>query len=146
MTQRVNIQYSVKMADLEPELSRLLSLALEELSALSADNISVPVDLLSLSAREHLDSVRQSLAIIDVRISEVNAMIEAYLAYKTQQAMPQPETVAASTQELPDFNNLPENIPGLDMSNPDLAVLRERIEAFRRDSTLNSGEVSEKSD
>ena len=76
MSERVNIQYSVSLEELEPELARLLDDALSQLASLSENNARVPTGLLSLSVREQLDSVRQSLASIDARIGEVNAMIE----------------------------------------------------------------------
>lgn len=145
MSERVNIQYSVSLEELEPELARLLDDALSQLASLSENNARVPTGLLSLSVREQLDSVRQSLASIDARIGEVNAMIEAFLSYKTQQIIQQPAATPQSLQGMPDLSSLQNSMPDFDMSSPDLAGLREKIEAFRN-STYSGGEVSEESD
>jgi Mg2+ and Co2+ transporter CorA len=85
MGQRVNIQYSVELEDLESEVNRLFKAAMRNLDFKS------PLGQLSLGTEglDKVDSLRRKLAKADVMLGDVQNIIQGYVRFKTQ-----PEEVA----------------------------------------------------
>ena len=83
MGQRVNIQYSVELEDLEEEVNRLFSNALTHLVSLPHASINLGTEGL-----EKVDSFRQKLTKVDIMLGDVQNIIEGYVRFKTQ---PPPE-------------------------------------------------------
>ena len=90
---RVNIQYSVKIEDLNNEVNRLLKDAYIRLNKLCETETSVSdKNILSLEAYNIIDDFRLGLSDIDATLSEVNAIISSYLDYKTRELMQTPQS------------------------------------------------------
>ena len=79
MGQRISIQYSIDIDDLEDEVVRLLDKSFGELDKLSKTTIKDP---LSLSTIEDVDSLRRGLANVDAALQDVSAIVNGYVAYK----------------------------------------------------------------
>jgi hypothetical protein len=90
MGQRINIQYSIDVDDLEMEVSRLMDKANAELLKLTNFNSD---DLLSLKSLESIDELRKGLASVDAALQDVSAIVGGYVAYKASEKMPQPQHV-----------------------------------------------------
>tara|TARA_Y100001973_G_C5165232_1_gene315739 strand:- start:855 stop:1286 length:432 start_codon:yes stop_codon:yes gene_type:complete len=100
MGQRVNIQYSVDIGDLEGEVNRLLLKAHERIDKLSS---AAPPDTRTLSVEsiDHIENLRAEMAQIDYSLSDLNKIITGYLAYRTSdtsnEQYPSPPPVDNST-------------------------------------------------
>ena len=88
MGQRVNIQYSVELDDLDEEVNRLFGKAIKELD-LAAPAGGTPRIKLGTDGLEQLDFLRRKLAKIDIMLGDVQNIIEGYVNYKS--APPQQE-------------------------------------------------------
>ena len=90
MGQRVNIQYSIELDDIQSEVDRLYYKTMKELSSISsgAKFDYVPLDL---SGMEHIDKIRRKLAKIDIMLGDVNNIISGYVRFKTQPEETEPE-------------------------------------------------------
>ena len=86
MGQRINIQYSIDIDDLEKEVNRLLSLAIATLKTLPDDCISQK-DTLSFNIVKDIDSLRQKLATVDFTLRDISNIVSAYVAYEAQLSM-----------------------------------------------------------
>ena len=86
MGQRINIQYSIDIDDLEKEVNRLLSLANATFKTLPDDCIS-ETDMLSIDIVKDIDSLRQKLATVDFTLRDVSNIVSAYVAYEAQLSM-----------------------------------------------------------
>ena len=83
MGQRVNIQYSIELDDLEEEVNRLYSSAITQLASLPHASINLGTEGL-----DKVDSFRQKLAKVDIMLGDVQKIIQGYVRFKTQ---PPPE-------------------------------------------------------
>jgi len=90
MGQRVNIQYSIELDDIQSEVDRLYYKTMKELSSISsgAKFDYVPLDL---SGMEHIDKIRRKLAKIDIMLGDVDNIISGYVRFKTQPEEAEPE-------------------------------------------------------
>lgn len=90
MGQRVNIQYSIELDDIQSEVDRLYYKTMKELSSISSGAAFdyVPLDL---SGMEHIDKIRRKLAKIDIMLGDVNNIISGYVRFKTQPEEAEPE-------------------------------------------------------
>jgi hypothetical protein len=82
MGQRVNIQYSVEIEDLEAEVNRLFKAAMRNLDFKS------PMGQLSLGTEgiDQVDNLRRKLAKADIMLGDVQSIIQGYVRFKTQPA------------------------------------------------------------
>jgi len=106
MGERVNIQYSIDLEELDGELRRLLErsngclkYSQEELHAL-VGNLSES-DLLQHSTVEKIGDVRERLAKVDFILSDINKIIGAYISYQLKK-----EEVVE--EDYPEHQGLPE--------------------------------------
>lgn len=88
--ERVNIQYSIDLAELPTETHRLIkrasSLTKEELTECFKELCSVKGDdVLSLSTLTSIDVARKKLAAIDYALSDVSDIINGFLHFQVQQ-------------------------------------------------------------
>lgn len=90
MGQRVNIQYSIELDDIQSEVDRLYYKTMKELSSISSGAAFdyVPLDL---SGMEHIDKIRRKLAKIDIMLGDVDNIISGYVRFKTQPEEAEPE-------------------------------------------------------
>ena len=79
MGQRVNIQYSVELEDLEEEVNRLYSNAITKLASLPHASLNLGTEGL-----EKVDCFRQKLTKVDIMLADVQNIIEGYVRFKTQ--------------------------------------------------------------
>jgi len=96
MGQRVNIQYSVEIEDLEAEVNRLFKAAMRNLDFKS------PMGHLSLGTEgmDQVDNLRRKLAKADIMLGDVQNIIQGYVRFKTQ---PEEPPVPDSLSEEEDF-------------------------------------------
>ena len=87
MGQRVNIQYSVEIEDLQSEVNRLFSNAIMELDKVQPVG-GAPVVKLGTDGLDKIESIRHNLAKVDIMLSDIQNIIEGYVRFKTQ---PPPE-------------------------------------------------------
>jgi hypothetical protein len=90
MGQRVNIQYSVELSDLDREVNRLFDLAVKELeeTAMRWRRDSIVLDL---SGIQMIDQHRQTLTRTDVALGDIQKIVQGYVQFKS--APPQQEGV-----------------------------------------------------
>ena len=72
MSQRVNIQYSVKIGDLEQEVQRLVTKAFSLLEAGSYAEADRVATTLSVESHEQIDQLRLTLSDVDTILADVN--------------------------------------------------------------------------
>ena len=104
MGQRVNIQYSVELEDLEEEVNRLYSNAITKLASLPHASLNLGTEGL-----EKVDSFRQKLAKVDIMLADVQNIIEGYVRFKTQ-APPERETPFQQTSDELEVEQLEDQI------------------------------------
>ena len=83
MGQRVNIQYSVEIDELQDEVNRLFHNAIMELDRIQPVG-GAPVAKLGTDGLEKVDQIRKSLTKIDIMLGDVQNIIEGYVRFKTQ--------------------------------------------------------------
>ena len=81
MGQRVNIQYSVDIEELEGEVDRLLSKAHERIEKLSF-KIDKDSPAVSMQSVDLIENLRLEMAQIDYSLSDLNKIITGYLSYR----------------------------------------------------------------
>jgi hypothetical protein len=113
MSQRVNIQYSVELSELQSEVERLLQKASTNLEIAELQKTLKKPALLSLQTIEELDEVRQALAKADFILNDVTNIVTGYLNYRTTPIAPQ-EDLENLQQKLDDFK---ENFTNGESSN-----------------------------
>ena len=98
MGQRVNIQYSVDLGDLDAEVNRLFDNAVKQLTTLAPPSFGyVSMDL---SGIERIDELRQKLAKIDIALGDVQNIVEGYVHYKTEPQQKVEPEVTNDSEEL----------------------------------------------
>ena len=91
MGQRVNIQYSVELGDLDKEVNRLFDLVIEDLEAIATGWGRGNNVVLDLSGIQVIDEVRQTLTRADVALGDIQKIVQGYVQFKS--APPQQEEV-----------------------------------------------------
>ena len=97
MGQRVNIQYSVELSDLDGEVNRLFDLVLGDLEAIAKGWGQGNNVVLDLSGIQMIDEVRQTLTRADVALGDIQKIVQGYVQFKS--APPQQEEVLDSPSE-----------------------------------------------
>jgi hypothetical protein len=97
MGQRVNIQYSVELSDLDKEVNRLFDLVLGDLEAIATGWGRGNNVVLDLSGIQMIDEVRQTLTRADVALGDIQKIVQGYVQFKS--APPQQEEVPDSPSE-----------------------------------------------
>jgi len=102
MSQRVNILYSIKLDELADEVKRLLEKVQTNLETLSAGDIAVGGNLLSLETLRGITQHREDLAEIDHRLLDVMNIVSGYISFHTNETYnTQREQVVQQTSQDP---------------------------------------------
>jgi len=83
MGERVTLTYTVDIDELEEEVSRLYSSAISALDKHNKGSKKAE-KMLTLSTYEAIDALRRELSIADVKLQDVNSIINSYLSYQAQ--------------------------------------------------------------
>jgi len=126
MGQRVNIQYSVDIGELESEAGRLLHRAQDSL-AMSIQNIKLGKTALSLETAKEIDKLRLELAQADKSLEDVSKIIAGYLSYEAQAWLPQ----APPSPPTQHGEDLIQNLEGALSTPAPPSSIHEAIEDFR---------------
>jgi len=102
MGQRISIQYTIDIDDLEAEVDRLLKSVGQKLKNLSGCHLNSE---LSLKTLENIDEIRLALASADATLQDVSAIVNGYISYKASDAM-------MSSQPEEEVDNNPTQKPG----------------------------------
>jgi Mg2+ and Co2+ transporter CorA len=96
MGQRVNIQYSVELDDLQDEVNRLFDAAMISL------HFKTPAGQLSLGTEglEQVDGLRRKLAKADIMLGDIQNIIQGYVRFKTQPTSAEKQELEQSSDEL----------------------------------------------
>ena len=108
MGQRVNIQYSVELDDLQNEINRLFANAIMQLDKVQPVG-GAPIVKLGTDGLEKLDQIRQSLTKVDIMLGDVQNIIEGYVRFKTQ-SPPEREIPFQQTSDELEVEQLEEQI------------------------------------
>ena len=81
MGQRVKIQYSVELEDLEKEVDRLYKNILNETDVFLKEKDSPEIKL-ETSGLDKIHSLRQSLTKMDIMLDDLQQIIEGYIRYR----------------------------------------------------------------
>ena len=104
MGQRINIQYSVDIDDLDIEVRRLMDEAHERYSSLKELCSNGGTATLSSEMLANIDHFRLELSAIDHQLNDVTNIISGYLHYKAQESLaqqaPQQSAPAAAADNL----------------------------------------------
>ena len=123
MGQRVNIQYSVELEDLQKEVDRLFANAIEELGVMSPVGGNASLKL-GTDGLDKIEQIRHRLAKIDIMLGDIQNIVEGYIRFKTQ---PEPQ------REIP-FQQTPEEL--------EMEQLQDKIEMFKKEINENSNSES----
>ena len=139
MSQRINITYSIKFEELQTEIRRLLTVALDTMEDTCSDHshLSESPELLDLETFKSIDGLRKELADIDVALADVNNLIASYLDYEVQrlsQKSSTPESEIASQETIQD--------PLIDL-NQKLALFKEQWATSQAEKEPHSDEISD---
>ena len=99
MGQRVNIQYSVELDDLQSEVNRLFSNAIMELDTVLPVGAS-PVAKLGTDGIDKIESIRHKLAKIDIMLNDIQNIVEGYVRFKTTPAAEREAILEEPPEEL----------------------------------------------
>ncbi len=89
MSQRISLQYSIPLDDLEKEVRRLLSNAYETLHTIGVDCVETGTrEPLTLQTLEEIEETRTQLANVDFLLNDITGMINGYLDYQVKKRQP----------------------------------------------------------
>ena len=97
MGQRVNIQYSVELDDLQEEVNRLFGKAILELEKVCPVGGTPVVDM-GTEGIDKIDTLRRKLAKDDIMLADVQTIISGYVRFKTKP--PEPQQFEQSPDEI----------------------------------------------
>ena len=111
MTKRVNITYSIKLADLDKEVRRLINNGLCVLEDLHEDSyrIGEADNLLTFDTFKQIDALRERLVDVDTIMADTSRIISSYLNYEATSIAKQ--TASQNTENAQD--NLKEQLAAL---------------------------------
>lgn len=99
MGQRVNIQYSVELEELQEEVDRLFGNAIKQLDLVSPVG-GTPKIKLGTDGLDNIDFLRRKLGKIDIMLGDIQNIIDGYVRYKTQPPEPQIPEPPSESEEL----------------------------------------------
>ena len=118
MEQRINIQYSVTMGELEEEIHRLLKSAVDEIHKIDTE-LHTKAPIFSASMLTQIEHARTSMVKADIRLEEISKLINGYLAQITA---PQPPVASSAPTRAEDLNGLKEKLSSFKEQLSDLGV------------------------
>ena len=96
MGQRVNIQYSVELDDLQEEVNRLFGNAVQQLDKVCPVG-GTPVVELGTEGLDKIDLLRQKLMRVDTMLGDVQNIISGYVRFRTE---PPSQKIEQTSDEL----------------------------------------------
>lgn len=81
MSQRVNIQYSVEVDDLQETIDYLHNRVIKRIDRLN-QSMSGSSSFIDLDLIEEIDKIRLKLAQIDIELSDLDRIIKGYMSFK----------------------------------------------------------------
>jgi Mg2+ and Co2+ transporter CorA len=96
MGQRVNIQYSVELDDLQEEVNRLFANTIRELEKICPVGGTPVVDL-GTEGLDKIDLLRQKLMKIDTMLGDIQNIISGYVRFRTE---PPSQQIEQTSDEL----------------------------------------------
>ena len=139
MGERVNIQYSVDIEELDGEVARLLCEAYDKINKVSTGLIHPASGTLNLYTISKIDGMRQELMDIDVRLGDAVNIINGFISYRSQVIGQQQIASEANGSIAP---VAPNGAPTTDYDSmtEKLMNLQERIQQFKNDDeAVNQG-------
>ena len=146
MGQRVNIQYSIEIDELESEVARLIGKVGDEMKAL-APSLS-PQPFLSFQTVEELEEAQTKLKSLSANIDDVQRIIVGFLTYKLgppaeEATEPQPHTDPPPSEEdkstlrdqLNEYRKVLEHVTALNQPDGEIVdeeLKRQKIEKFKK--------------
>lgn len=120
MGQRVNIQYSVELDELDVEVSRLFKEAMKNIDFRS------PLSPISLGTEglQQIELIRTKLAKADIMLGDIQNIIEGYVRFKTQPEEPRVPDSSSEAEEL------------------EIEQLQDKIQMFKKALDENSNQES----
>jgi len=88
MGQRVKIQYSVELSDLQDEVNRLYKNIMDETNTLVRHKGTTELKL-ETSSLDKIHSLRESLAKMDIMLDDLQQIIVGYINYRVPTAQPE---------------------------------------------------------
>jgi hypothetical protein len=129
MGQRVNIQYSVELEDLQKEVNRLFANAIKELDIVSPVGGTASLKL-GTDGLDKIDLLRRKLAKVDTMLGDIQNIVEGYIRFKTQPPPPPEE------REIP-FEQTSDEL--------EIEHLEEQIKEFKEFFIANANQESKES-
>ena len=125
MGQRINIQYTVDIDELENEVQRLMHAALDNLGEVGGEiNWAGPNDsLMTYDMLQNIDRARQRLMTIDLRLADLHGIIEGYLSFMAKSAEAPPVTQDSAPAPTEIYTNAADDTQDL---------LTQRIQKFKK--------------
>ena len=123
MGQRVNLQYSVEIEELEHEVRRLFTNAYGKLDTVQTFCAEPPDPALSLEAIKDIEDIRIRLSDIDHRLNDINTIVTGYLSYKASELSPQVSTPPQLSEEEIEAMSIPPEV--------NIDSLEEAMEKYR---------------
>ncbi len=143
MSQRINLQFSIEVDELEGETSRLIGKASDSLARLSAtanDLAKRDADALTLSNLDAIGELRQKMATIDHQLSDVSNIIKGYLSYRTTD----PPAEETAPQEFTSEEDIPEEVYE---DAKIVSDIQNRIQEFKQNQlNYNMNQISNEQD
>ena len=127
MGQRVNIQYSVDLEELQGEVNRLFDKTTTELISLGegwGTNEFVPMDVAGI---EMIDDIRQRLTRLDIMLGDIQNIVQGYVRFRATPSDEQP------AHEMPQS--------AINMEEQELGDLELKISKFKE--ALNANAIQE---
>ena len=142
MSQRINLQYSINIDELDDETARLISKAFVSLSAAKAQLSALSAkktNTLTLSNFDEITEIRKSITSIDHQLSDICDIIKGYISYRTADT---PSEQQADNTEL--VEEIPEEV------YEDVKVvsdIQKRIQEFKENQLKhNMAQISNEQD
>ena len=141
MGQRVSIQYSVDIEDLEMEVATMVKRAASKLEGCGEDlghtvGVAQQSPCLTVKMIEELTSFRKAIAKIDYTLEDISNIISSYVAYKVQP--PEEETQLS----VPDADEQLELLEEQSDSMPsNIEQIQKMINSFK--NSMETDEVSD---
>ena len=99
MGQRVNIQYSVELDDLQDEANRLFTNAIKQLDLVTPAGHTPKVKL-GTEGLDQIDLLRRKLAEVDIMLGDIQNIIQGYVRFRVQPEEPRVPDSPSEAEQL----------------------------------------------
>jgi|18_taG_2_1085343.scaffolds.fasta_scaffold01543_8 hypothetical protein len=131
MEQRVNIQYSIELKDLEGEVQRLFQRVATDIKDINGQLSLSPIEELDLESVEKLSLLRTQLQSAATTLHDIEQIILGFVSYKLQASRPTAQEEESQTDEITP-------------ASEGVSVLQQQLEEYRLAiQNLTPSEMSE---